>query len=562
MSEAKQDHVAEGGPSKAELLKINSGGLRGNLREELASDSPRFGPIAETLIKFHGMYQQKDRDRRRPDAPEQGPKPFTLMVRGRIPGGLMTPAQWQGWDEVASRYAVSGLRLTTRQSLQIHGVLKSNIKATIQEINKALITTTGACGDVVRNVTLAVNPTGNPRLSQLEDLALLLSKHFEVDSNAYFEIFLDGEAIVEEREDPIYGRHYLPRKFKIGVTAAGDNSIDLYTQDLSFAATYDARERIDGYFVFVGGGMGMSHSDANTHPRLADLLGWTPREHVLKVAEAVVATQKDHGNRQDRTFARLKYLLDLKGAAWFRNEVEQRAEIKLQDRPLPAFKTPNYLGWSRHQDGTLTLGLHLLSGRVNDQGKRPIKSAIRTLLQSHGTRLQLTPDQDLLIFGIKPEEKNKVESILDAHGLSAITKDKLYDRALTCVALPTCSKALAEAERVGEQVFADLNAALLRYGKANIAPVVRITGCPNGCARPYTAELALVGQMPQTYAIYAGGSSEGSRLAVKVKDKVKFADLPTVFDKLAAAWQQLGLVEEHFGDFAHRLGPKALGELL
>ncbi len=547
--------------TKIELLKEESHGLRGTLAEELQSDSPKFSINGEHLLKFWGAYQQKDRDRRKPGDPE-GPKPFTLMVRGRIPGGRLTAAQWLAWDTIADRYASSGLRLTTRQSVQLHGVLKSNLKAAIQDIHTALSSTVGACGDVVRNVAQAVNPWGDPRLAQLDAPADLISKHFEADTNAYFEIFLDGEPVVEEKIDRIYGQAYLPRKFKIGITAVGDNSIDLYTQDLSLAASFDANDQLEGYFVFVGGGMGMSHSDAETHPRLADALGWIPAASLIAVTEAVVTTQRDYGNRENRTFARLKYLLDKKGVAWFQGEVEERAGIRFEQRPLPEWKTPSYLGWSQHRNGSLSLGFHTLSGRLIDTEKRPLKSTLRDLIATYQLSVQVTADQDLILLGIRPEDQKAIESLLDARGLSPHSPQKLYDRALTCVALPTCTKALAEAERAGPQIFGWFQESLDRHQANERAPVIRITGCPNGCARPYSAEIGLVGQLPGHYALYIGGDAEGRRLAQKIKDKVKIDQLSELFEKLTALWVQESPNEERLGDFALRYGLERLGAAL
>ncbi|MBM4253531.1 MAG: NADPH-dependent assimilatory sulfite reductase hemoprotein subunit [Deltaproteobacteria bacterium] len=548
--------------TKAELLKVESRGLRGNLAADLVSDESRFGSVSETLLKFHGIYQQKDRDRRKPGEPSTGGKPFTLMVRGRIPGGRLTAAQWLNWDEIADKYSSGGLRLTTRQSLQLHGILKSNLKATIKEINDALVTTTGACGDVVRNVTQAVNPWGDPKLAQLDKLTDLISKHFEASSSAYFEIFLDGQAVAEEKADPIYGTAYLPRKFKIGITAAGNNSIDILAQDLGLAATYDRSGLIDGYFVFVGGGMGMSHSNPDTHPRLASNLGWVPAAKVLQTTEAVVTVQRDYGNREDRNFARLKYLLDKNGVPWFRDEVTKRAGVNFEDRPLPAWQTPNYLGWHSHRDGTLTLGFHLLSGRIVDTPNRPLKAALRHIIENYHLPIQMTPDQDLILFGIQPSDKNAIESYLDAHGISPLSPRQLFDRALTCVALPTCSKALAEGERIGQEVFSALQDVLDRLNLSERAPTVRITGCPNGCARPYTAELGLVGQLPGHYAVFLGGDSEGQRLATKIKDKVPLAEIGGLFYRLASIWAAQGERGERLGDFSVRYGLDRLGAAL
>ncbi len=545
--------------SKIELLKEESRGLRGQIREELlADDAQRFSQHSEHLIKFHGMYQYKDRDRRKPGEDKAPPKPFTLMVRGRIPGGRISPEAWQKWDEIADRYAVSGLRITTRQSLQLHGVLKSNIKKTIQEIHAALSTTTGACGDVVRNVVQAVNPWGDPTLLELNAAADLLSQHFEVESDAYLEIFLDKEPVVQEREDRIYGTSYLPRKFKVGITKVGNNSIDIYTQDLGFAATFNVQNKIEGYFVFAGGGMGMSHSDQQTHPRLADLLGWIPASAFLATAEAIVTTQRDFGNRENRTFARLKYLIDAKGVSWFKDEVSRRSGFEFEDRPLPPWQTPNHLGWSTAVDGTLSLGFHTLSGRLTGDLKR----AVAYLVRHYQLPVQLTAEQDLILLGVQPKDKQAIESYLDSFGLSPLSPWKLYNRALTCVALPTCVKALAEAERIGPDLFRTIQDELTKLQLSDKAPVVRITGCPNGCARPYMAELALVGQLPGHYAVFLGGNSEGQRLAFKVKDKVKYEDLPKLFATIFGIWHDQGQIAELLGDFAFRFGAESWKEVL
>jgi len=547
--------------SKMEILKEESRGLRGTLYEEINSDTVRFTGGAENLLKFHGMYQYKDRDKKKPGEESTGPKPFTMMIRGRIPGGRLSWQQWLAWDSIASRFANSGLRITTRQSLQLHGILKGQVKPVLKEIHDALSSTTGACGDVVRNVTQSVNPWGDPRLSQLDEPATLLSTHFEVASNAYFEVFLDGEPVIEEKPDPIYGQAYLPRKFKIGITEVGNNSIDIYTQDLGLAATFDRNDQLEGYFVFVGGGMGMTHSDKDTHPRLADLLGWIPKSALIAVSEGVVTTQRDYGNRENRTFARLKYLLDARGVAWFKGEVERRAQLSFEDRPLPPWKTPNHLGWVETRDGTLALGFHTLSGRLID-GERPLKSALRHIIEQYQLDVQLTAEQDLILHGIKPEDKRTIETYLDTQGLNPLSPRKLYDHALTCVALPTCVKALAESERVGPTVFGQIQEILDRYQLNAKAPVVRITGCPNGCARPYSAEIGIVGQMPGQYAIFLGGEPEGQRLAFKIKDKVKSDELPILFDKIISVWKAEGESDEYLGDFAQRVGAERWGAIL
>ena len=549
--------------SKAELIKLESNGLRGSLQEELNDpEVKKFTNANEQLLKFHGMYQQKDRDRRKPEERHLGPKPFSVMIRGRIPGGRMSARQWLAWDNMASAYATSGLRITTRQSLQLHGVLKGDIKGILKSLHEVLSHTTGACGDVVRNVTQAVNPWGDDRLQQLDEPTELLSKHFEVKTPAYLEIFLDGEPVVSDPEDRIYGQAYLPRKFKIGITAEGNNSIDILTHDLGLVATFDSNRKLDGYFVVVGGGMGQSHSDPNTRARLADNLGWIAKRHLLPVAEAVVTTQRDFGNRQDRAFARLKYLIDREGLDWFKNEVEKRAQVTFENRPLPAWQTPSSLGWFERTDGTLALGFHILSGRIVDSERRPMRTTLRQIIEKYELDIQLTAEQDLILLGIKPEDRKAIEGFLDSHGMSPASPQKVFERALTCVALPTCSKALAESERIGHELFSTIHDALQKYGLNDRAPIARITGCPNGCARPYTAEIALVGQMPGKYALFLGGDPEGTRLAEKVADKVAQKDFPEVFDKIFSFWREHSHGQERLGDFVQRSGVEAIGAIL
>jgi sulfite reductase beta subunit-like hemoprotein len=535
--------------SAIEILKRGSRHLRGTLAEETASDVPGYSKDAEQLIKLHGFYQQKDRDRRGQDPPP------VLMLRGRIPGGRLEAAQYLAWDTLAGQYGDGTLRLTTRQSVELHGVIKGEVKVVLQELRRAVLTTQGACGDVVRNVTLAPNPWKRGDLEQLEGVAERLSTHFLARSRAYTEIWLDGKKEEGEEVEPVYGDTYLPRKFKIAVTAAGENLVDLYTNDLGFAATF--REGLlEGFFVFAGGGMGMTHNDATTFPRLADPLGWIPAGDALAVAEAVVKVHRDEGNREDRRHARLKYLVAARGVAWLRGEVERRAGLRFQERELPPWRTPDVLGWLPREDGTWALGVHTPSGRIGGA----LRAALRQVVEAHRPAVQISPDQDLLLLGLPLEAREAVDRILKEGG--ALEADALTRRALACVALPLCGLAVAEAERAMPDLLAPLRAALVRHGRLPLAPVFRVTGCANGCARPYSAELALVGQAAGKYALFAGGSPSGDRLAFELRQKVAAADLGGVFERLVAAWAQQGGAGEPFGDFAFRVGPEALAALL
>lgn len=547
--------------SKVELLKRNSRGLRGNLAEELASEAPAFSDPMTQLLKFHGIYQQDNRDERKrgPDGKMQ--KNHSLMVRCRIPGGRLTAEQYLRLDELSDLFGLGSLRLTTRQSIQFHGVLKSHSRELLKAIHDALLSTIAACGDVVRNVTQALNPTGDPTLAQLNAVADRLSSHFEPRSGAYAEIWLDGEPVeFEEKLEPIYGTQYLPRKFKIGITIAGNNSLDLFTNDMGIAATLK-NGSIDGYYFYAGGGLGKSHRNPATYPRLASALGWVPEEALIPVSEAIITTQRDFGDRKDRKHARLKYLIEEQGVDWFRAEVERRSGYTFDQREEPQWTNPEYLGWQEAVNGTLSLGLHILAGRIKDFENRPLRSAIREVVARYGPDIQITPDQDLILLNIAKEHRQAIEDHFKKYGISLSPEGSLYHRALACPALPTCGLAITEAERLLPSVLDKLQRPLNELGLP--APTIRMTGCPNGCARPYSAEIGLVGRSVGLYALYLGGNVEGTRLAAEVTDSLKAEHLEEAGRILFGAWKQQRLTpNEAFGDFAHRLGTDALRQLL
>ena len=544
-----------------ERLKRTSQHLRGTLAVELANGEPGLSTDAQQLIKLHGLYQQKDRDKT--VAVDAAPKTPVLMVRGRIPGGRLTPEQYLAWDAIADQFGDGTLRITTRQTFELHGVVKAQAKGVLQALKAALQTTQGACGDVVRNVTTAPNPWGRPTLAQLEGVAAHLSDHFLARSNAYAEIWLDGERVDPEQEtEPLLGSSYLPRKFKISLTATGENLVDLYTNDLGFAATFTEEGLLEGFFAFAGGGMGMNHGDANTFPRLADLLGWIPADQATRLAEAVVAVQRDHGNRENRKRARLKYLIHEKGLAWFKAEVEALWGSRFQERVLPPWRTSPVLGWLPREDGTWALGLHTLSGRIADLPGRPLKAALRDVVRAYGPALQLSPDQDVLLVGIRAEDRPGVESLFGKAGVDVNAPDPLEARALACVALPLCGLALLEAERILPQLLDVVRGQLVRNGLGDRDPVFRVTGCANGCTRPYAAELALVGRTAKAYALYLGGHAEGTRLAFEVAPKVTLEELPGALDRIFALWKRTGTPAERLGDFATRVGVEALAQAL
>jgi sulfite reductase beta subunit-like hemoprotein len=534
-----------------EALKAASQHLRGNLAEELASPDPSFSKDGQVLVKFHGFYQQKDRFEKE--------KPPVLMLRGRIPGGRLSAEQYLAWDDLAGRYGDGTLRLTSRQSIELHGVLKGDLKTTLQGLHAALQTTKGACGDVVRTVTQAPNPWLRPDLAQLDAVVNQLASHFQATSNAYAEIWLDGERVDPEKEqERLFGSTYLPRKFKFSVTVSGENLVDLYTNDAGLAATFDERGSLDGFFVFAGGGMGMTHGDESTFPRLADLLGWIPPAALLPVAEAIVGVHRDEGSRENRKHARLKYVLARKGLPWFKSEIETRAGITFEDRALPPWRTSTVLGWLDRADGTLALGLSIRSGRIGGR----LKAALHDAVSNFRPAVQLSPDQDLILLGLKPEDRGGIEALFLVHGHPIEAPDPLAARAMACVALPLCGLALIDAERVLPDRLEDIRAALQRQSLGDRSLLFRMTGCANGCARPYTAELALVGQTGKSYALFVGGDPEGTRLAFPVAHKLTVEAFPTALDHLFTAWAAEGLPDEAFGDFAARVGAARLRPVL
>jgi len=539
-----------------EEIKLESDFLRGKLAETLADPSKDgFSEDDKALLKFHGLYQQKNRDK----LPDGAQQPNSFLIRGRIPGGRLTAAQYLAWDDISDLYGGGSLRLTTRQTFQLHGILKDDLRPVMQAISNMNLSTVASCGDVVRNVTQAVNPKALPELEILDVPAQLLSDHFKFQSSAWTEIWLGEERLTApaDEHEPFYGKSYLPRKFKIAVTLVGDNGIDIYTNDLGLAATVE-NGAISGYYVFAGGGMGMTHNKPETYPRMADLVGYIHADQLLATAEAIITVHKDFGDRTNRKHARLKYVIQEQGLAWFRSEVEVRQGFSFQEKPLPAWNTPSYLGWQERTDGTWALGVHVLSGRIKDGEQSKLKSALRDIVRTFQPSVQLTADQDLILLGIQSADREKVQTSLDASGYQWQSQSKLFERALACVSLPTCGLALAEAERVLHDLLVSIDSKLEIYGLKNRAPIVRLTGCPNGCARPYAAEVGIAGQLPGKYALFIGGTPSGDRMARLWTQKIPFDQIASTLEPLFAYWKQASTDGESLGDFVQRVGIEAI----
>jgi sulfite reductase (ferredoxin) len=574
-----QPHASESQPrrrSDVEDVKEESRRLRGSLADDLADPtSGTVGHDSHVLIKFHGIYAQDDRDQRRERTQRKVELAHIFMARASVPGGLLTSEQWLAMDALADEVADGTLRLTTRQGVQFHGVAKAGLTPLVRALNERLVTTLGACGDVVRNTMCCPAPLADGRQARLLPATRELARRFRPQTHAYAEVWLDGEkaATLEEPPgvardlEPIYGETYLPRKFKITVAWPGDNCVDVMAQDLGVVPALHP-EHGDGFVLTVGGGLGMNHAHEGTYPRLGSPLAWVPVNDLGDVAEAVVVAFRDHGDRTDRKRARLKYLIEDLGLPWFRAEVERLLGRSLVDPvELPEWEAVHdHLGWHRQTDAAdgserWFLGVQVANGRVRDDaGGRGTRSAIREIVRRFSPTLRVTPNQDLLVTDLLASDRDEVDAILAAHGVVAAERmTPTSRRALACPALPTCGQALGEAERIMPDVLAVVEGELAARGLADEGLMLRVTGCPNGCARPYTAELGLVGRTKTGFDVYVGGSTLGTRLGGVVQRGVKIADLAGVIGPLLDKWRDDRSAGETFGDFTHRIGADSAG---
>src|SRR6202047_2846112 len=491
-----------------EEIKSESHALRGTIQESLLGDGSHFSEEEYQLLKFHGTYQQDDRDQRVSRKRQNLDKAWMFMVRSKLPGGALSAQQYLAHDRIAGDLGNGTLRITTRQGFQLHGVLKGDLQECIGRINESGITTWGACGDVVRNTTAAPSPFKDEAHLDAQRLAKEISNTFLAKTTAYAEIWLNGEHLNREAEvaEPIYGKVYLPRKFKIGIAIPPRNDIDIYTNDLGFISNVE-RGVVTGYTVVAGGGFGMSHGKTETFPALAKPLFYVAREHVVKAAVAVVTAQRDFGNRADRKRARLKYLIDERGIDWFRTEVTKRMDVPFEPARAVHWNTvSDLLGWHEQGDGKLFCGIWVEEGRIKDTEERQWRTAFRMIAEQFGFPIRLTTNCNIIFHDIDPAAKDSVTDILSRHGIPR-PEDLTETRRLAqaCVALPTCGLALAESERVFHLVLDEIDEILKEFGLADDPILIRMTGCPNGCARPYNADIAFVGRGSGTYAFYVGG---------------------------------------------------------
>jgi sulfite reductase (NADPH) hemoprotein beta-component len=538
--------------SRNERIKEASDYLRGTLAEGLSEEIT--GAIVEDdqqLIKFHGLYLQDDRDLRPERARKKMEKAFAFMIRVRIPGGVLTPAQWLAIDQVARDYGNGSMRLTTRQTVQLHGVIKSNLKTALKAIDAALLNSIAACGDVNRNVMCNANSEQSGAHAEALDLARAISDRLTPRTPAYREIWLDGERIAggeEEVVEPIYGKTYLPRKFKTVVAVPPSNDVDIFAHDLGFIAILDAAGNVTGWNVTAGGGMGMTHGEPDTYPRTADILGFCATKDAVTIAEAVVTVQRDWGDRKNRKHARLKYTIEERGLEAFRAEVEKRAGVALAPaKPFKFTSTGDRYGWSDGESGRAHLTLFVPNGRV--AGKQ--FAALRQVAQMHDGEFRITPNQNLIVANIPADKQKELHWLALESGLLAPWSG-LRRSAMACVALPTCGLALAESERFLPELLDALDERLAAHGLSADDIVIRMTGCPNGCARPYLAEVGLVGKGPGRYNLYLGAAFDGSRLNKLYAEDIDHAGIIAALDPIFAAYASGWQKGERFGDFTIR----------
>jgi sulfite reductase (ferredoxin) len=537
--------------NKVETIKAASNGLRGELAAVLENGAPGFDEAGKVLIKYHGLYQQEDRDERK--AQRGAEKSHSFMLRMRLPGGELTADQYLACDDLANRFANGTLRVTTRQTFQYHGIIKGDLKRTMQALNDHLITTLAACGDVVRNVVCCPAPIDDPVRRQIAAVTRQISDHLLPRTRAYHELWLDDERVHDgeaaNTEEPIYGKTYLPRKFKIAIAYPGDNCVDVYTQDIDGPTLL-------GFNVVVGGGMGMNHTKPDTFPRLGDPLSFITPEQVIPVVEQIVLIQRDFGNRTERKHARMKYLVHTWGIDRFRDELEARLGYALQPfAPMPPMENELHLGWQPQGDGRWFLGISVENGRIADVGATRLKSGLRAVVATFRPAIRLTPNHDILLADLAAEQRPAVDALLARFGIFPAEELSLVQRhSMACVALPTCGLAVAESERALPGVIDELEQEIAQLGLADERISVRMTGCPNGCARPYVADIAFVGRSHDQYLLLLGGRSNGTRLNVPYKDLVRTADLVREVVPLLTFFRDDRAANETFGDFCHRVG--------
>jgi sulfite reductase (NADPH) hemoprotein beta-component len=554
-SRDRSQPLAKLGPD--ETLKAESNRLRGTIAEGLLDEiTGGLSARDQKLLKFHGMYQQDDRDLRDERRRQKLEPAYGFMIRVRLPGGICTPAQWLKLDKLARAHGRETLRLTTRQTFQFHWILKHDLKTTIRGLHEALLDTVAACGDDTRGVMCSVNPRLSDLHWQVYDCAKRASQHAMWKSGAYHEIWYGEHKVASSgSEEPFYGDTYMPRKFKIGFVIPPSNDIDVYAQDLGLIAIAEGKELL-GFNVAIGGGMGRTDQAPRTYPRLASVIGFVPVDRLFAAIDAVMGVQRDFGDRKDRGHARFKYTIDDKGLDWIKVEIEARMEFAFEPaRPFRFTSNGDVLGWSESEDGQSQFTLFVENGRLANRPGYKLLDALRTIAHLHEGTLRVTPNQNLTIADVSPPMRPVIQSLLDEYGLGGEAQGSALRRnSMACVALPTCGLAMAESERYLPSLISKIETLLVRHNLENEPITLRMTGCPNGCARPYIAEIGLTGRAPGKYNLYIGGGFHGERLNKLYLENIGEAAILTALDDLFSRYGQGRLPGEHFGDYVIRAG--------
>ncbi len=544
--------------SVVERIKQKSDGLRGTLAEGLVDELT--GAVSEddqSLVKFHGMYQQDDRDRREERAEKKLERLYSFMIRLRVPGGFFTPEQWIATHHIAGEHSTGTIKITTRQTIQLHGLLKSHIKPTLASFSAVHLDSIAACGDVNRNVTCAAHPHQSPIHEQIHAYAARISELLLPKTKAYYEIWLDQEKLTDKKEedDALYQDRYLPRKFKVGIAIPPNNDVDVLTNDLGLIAIIE-NDELKGFNIAIGGGLGTTHGNPETYPRLASVIGFSPADDgLLKVIYEIVTIQRDYGNRSDRKLARLKYTLDKYGIDWYRQELAKRTGFELQDaRPYSFTDRKDYYGWQQNHQGLWYYTPFVESGRIYDDEKLPLKTALLEIAQTGKANFRFTGNQNLILADIRKKDKALVNGILEKYGVLQHTEaaSAIRRNSIACVALPTCPLALAEAQRYLPSLIGHIEKLLTGHALQEEAIIIRMTGCPNGCGRPFAAEIGFVGTSAGRYNLYLGGDHEGTRLNRLYKENLDEAAILKELDLLFWLYKKERITGESFGDFALR----------
>ena len=552
----KPELQVSGKLSDNERLKAESEHLRGTIKQDLGDEiTGGFNGDNFMLVRFHGMYQQDDRDIRAERAAQKLEPLHNVMLRARMPGGIITPQQWLAIDQFAAEKTMYGsIRLTTRQTFQFHGVLKPNIKPMHQFLNSIGIDSIATAGDVNRNVLCTSNPVESELHQQAYQWAVQISEHLLPKTRAYAELWLDEEKVETTETEPVLGENYLPRKFKTTVVIPPHNDIDVHANDLNFVAIAEHGKLI-GFNVLVGGGLAMTFGDNSTYPRKAEILGFIGLEHTLKVAEHVVTVQRDYGDRVNRKNAKTKYTIDRIGVDTFKAEVEQRVGVPFAPaKPFEFTTRGDRFGWVDGIDGKQHLTLFIENGRVLDFPGKPLKTGLAAIAKVHQGDFRMTANQNLIIAGVPPEQKATIEQLAREHALIDDSHSEQRKNSMACVSFPTCPLAMAEAERYLPELVSKVEALLAKHQLQNDHIVLRVTGCPNGCGRAMLAEVGLVGRAPGKYNVYLGGNLVGTRIPKLYLDNVGEAQILSELDNLIGQWAAERNSGECFGDFVIRKG--------